>query len=233
MRVQGIGVGVPEYVSPAGELTSREVMDWDIQPSELFGTLGPVWIESDVRCGALAEARQGAGRELDSFMYVTVGTGLSSTLVVRGAPWMGHRGEAIALGELPVDSFLDVSRINLESFCSGAGMAIRYEALTGQAPEAHLANEAASGDTAAHEVLVSGARALGRALAATAKIVDPAAFVLGGGLGTSRGLWQGELYREYEAAVGPRPGAPPLIQATLGEDSGAIGAALLPLARSS
>ena len=82
LDITGIGVGMPEYVDRNGRVTSHEVVDWVTQPKTLFEQLGPTWVESDVRCGALAEATIGAGRELSCFMYVTVGTGIGGGLVV-------------------------------------------------------------------------------------------------------------------------------------------------------
>ena len=226
LEIDGVGVGVPEYVTADGVLSSNEVMEWTTQPSELFAPLGRLTVESDVRCGAIAEARVGAGRGLNSFMYVTVGTGLSSTFVINGEAWAGQRGEAIAFGEVPVDGLAASDSANLESYSSGAGMAARYREATGIDPESAVAILAARGDAMAHHIATSSAVALGRALSLIARVLDPAAFVLGGGLGTSQGLWRTSLDEAYLAATQSRPNPPPLVTAHLGEDSGAVGAAL-------
>ena len=228
LDITGIGVGMPEYVDRNGLVTSHEVVDWVTQPTTLFEQLGPTWVESDVRCGALAEATIGAGRELSCFMYVTVGTGLSSSLVIDGKPWSGHRGEAIAIGELPVEGLGSADGTNLEAYASGAGMAARYATHNGAAPASRVIDLATKGDTIAQEIVRSSANALGRALAAMASIVDPEAFVLGGGLGTSGGEWHSYLVEAYQLALHPRPNPPHLLLAKLMEDSGAVGAALLP-----
>lgn len=139
--VTGVGVGLPEYVDAEGVLTSREVLAWDEQPAdvvaaelkaaELPGL--PYAIGSDVRCGALGEAVHGAGRELPDFLYVSLGTGLSSAFVLGGRPWPGARGEAIALGEFEVSASVDAAfGGNLERFTSGRGIGDRYTAATGR-----------------------------------------------------------------------------------------------------
>ncbi len=226
LEIDGVGVGVPEYVTADGVLSSNEVMEWTTQPSELFAPLGRVTVESDVRCGAIAEARVGAGRGLNSFMYVTVGTGLSSTFVINGETWAGQRGEAIAFGEVPVDGLVASDSANLESYSSGAGMAVRYREATGIDPASAVAILADQGDPIAHEITTSSALALGRALSLIACVLDPGAFVLGGGLGTSSGLWWKKLGEVYLACSMSRSNPPRLIRATLGEDSGAVGAAI-------
>ena len=172
------------------------------------------------------EARIGAGRGLTSFMYVSVGTGLSSTFVVNGQTWAGQRGEAIAFGEIPLEGLMSSDSVNLESYSSGAGMAERYREATGADPETAVAILAEQGDDVAYEIAMSSALALGRALSLVARVLDPAAFVLGGGLGASTGLWWTTLAQEFEARSTSRPNPPRLIRAQLGEDSGAVGAAL-------
>lgn len=229
-QVDAIGVGMPEYVDAHGLLRSRDVMAWDVQPVELFASLGDVVVDSDVRCGALAEARVGAGAGFGSMLYASVGTGISSTLVIDGTPWRGHRGEAIALGELPVERSIDTgTAANLEQFASGAAIARRYARLTGEAPEGGrgVLARADSGDRRAAGVVESAAVALGVALAWAVHLVDPALIVLGGGLGTSGGRWADVVRESYAARC--RPSAPDVVAARLGSDSGVVGAGLIAL----
>lgn len=49
----------------------------------------PVGLDTDVNGAALAEARRGAGRGLESLAYITVGTGIGGGLVIRGRPVHG------------------------------------------------------------------------------------------------------------------------------------------------
>ena len=66
----------------------------------------PIFVESDVRVAALAEARLAPPGEHDLF-YVSWGTGISSTLVVDGTCRAGRHGEALALGEFDVPATVD------------------------------------------------------------------------------------------------------------------------------
>ena len=256
LLVHGIGLGVPEYVAAGGRVTSAEVMGWDAQPAAAFGALGlPVTVQSDVRCGALAEARHGAGRGAGSFLYVSVGTGISSTFVLDGVPWPGARGEAIALGELPVSATLAPGGPpTLEPFASGAAILHRYLAAAERAPadpdptagepddepvDRPLARPidrpvdgpgidraATQGDPLAVRVIDSSAQALAAALHSAVALLDPERVVLGGSLGTSNGRWAHALRDGYAALTARRPGAPALVPAALGPDAGIIGAAL-------
>jgi glucokinase len=226
LTIAGVGVGVPEYVRD-NALHSDLVLAWTTQPAELFADIAPVTVESDVRCGALAESRVGAGRDRDSILYISVGTGISCALVLAGAVWAGHRGEAIALGELPVDRALDAGGVpTVEEFASGSAIARRYERLTGHSVDGarEVIARAEGQDARAHAIATSAAQALGSAIAWAVDLVDPELVVLGGGLGSSGGWGLEEVRARYLTLS--RPHAPAIVPAALGSDSGVIGAAL-------
>ncbi|MFM1966238.1 MAG: hypothetical protein RL134_1963 [Actinomycetota bacterium] len=226
LSIAGVGVGVPEYVRD-NALHSGLVLAWTTQPAELFADIAPVTVESDVRCGALAESHLGAGRDRDSMLYVSVGTGISCALVLAGEVWAGHRGEAIALGELPIDRSLDAGGVTtVEEYASGSAIARRYERLTGHSVDGarEVIARAEGQDSRAHTIAASAAHALGSAIAWAVDLVDPELVVLGGGLGSSGGWWLDEVRTRYLALS--RPHAPRIVPAALGSDSGVIGAAL-------
>ena len=227
-----IGVGVPELVSPEGRILTDFLLDWASAPLPTEIASLPVRIASDVRAAALAEARCGAGREFHQFVYVSVGTGISSTLVVGGVPFAGARGGAVVLSTGPIsvpDGRGGWTRFVLEEYASGPSMVSRYEALTGRSvtdAEALLA-AAASGDSAAACVIDSGAEALGSAIAWLVNVLDPEAIVLGGGLGSAVGHYQDGVRAAIVAHVwNPASRHLPVLPAALGENAGLIGAAL-------
>lgn len=231
LSVTAIGAGFPEYVDGEGRLASEEVLDWDRQPSDLLADLAPtVVVESDVRCGAAAELHHPT-RTPSSFLYVSLGTGLSHTMVCDGRLHRGARGEAIALGEVTVPAAVDtMAGETLERYCSGTGVARRYAEETGaviaDGARSVLA-PAAEGDTAAIEILHSAGRALGTALAQVVGLLDPEVVILGGGLGVSPGLLHQALVSAYDEGTARRPGPPPLRTSTFGADAGLVGAAHL------
>jgi glucokinase len=219
-RITAVGAGFPEYVDDTGRLTSREVLAWTKQPADLLGRTGtePCVVESDVRCGALAEWRLGAGAGTSGLFYVSIGTGLSSTLVADGRLVRGARGEAIALGELPsVDGSAHTGprrlrrptptpNRNLEAYASGAGVAAR------------------GGGAGALE---SAGTALGAVLATMVlPLLDPPLIVIGGGLGTADTPYWTALTETYDRLAARRPNPPPVVRAKLGAHAGLVGAAL-------
>lgn len=169
--IAAIGAGVPELVSLEGKIQTAENWDWrDGSFRGALAKIAPLHIESDVRAAALAEARFGAGRALSSFLYLTVGTGVSHTFVVGGRPWRGARGNAIVTGAPPV-----------ELAASGAALAGQARKRSGEEVLATPADE---------PLVEAAARALGTELAALVNALDPEAVVVGGGLGLAPGFMQ-------------------------------------------
>jgi glucokinase len=232
IELLAVGAGFPEYVDPDGRLTSREVLAWSQQPAALLAAVAtgrPCVVDADVRCGALAESRLGAGAGCESFLYVSLGTGLSSALVVGGRPLPGHRGEAIALNEFDVPAHVQPPPAgNLEAYCSGAGVRARYAALAGEDPgdAREVVARAVAGDAHAAAILASAGTALGHVLGRLVGVLDPEAVVLGGGLGSADGPLHAALAEAFAAATARRPDPPPLRTAQLGARAGLVGAAL-------
>ncbi len=220
---RAVTVGFPEYVN-LDCLTSNEVIDWNRQPAEvLMNDLDdvPLFVESDVRCAALAEARVAAADEHDIF-YVSWGSGISSTLVTNGICRAGRRGEAIALGEFDVPATIDPTwTANLEQFASGDGIARRYAAPDGRA----VADRANAGDVDAAAIVSSAARAVAAAVRSCIAILDPDVIVLGGGIGASDGVVV-STFRTALYHLLTRPHPPAVVSARLGTRAGLIGAGL-------
>ena len=229
----GIGIGVCELVDPAGQVTSGHTVAWDRLPvQDRFAVLAPTVVESDVRAAALAEARYGAGRDLDPFVYVTVGTGISSCLVQGGRPFAGARGNALVLTTGPITLTCPHCgapvRTVIEEVAAGPALVTRYNQRSGAGhvrAEAVLA-AAEDGDPVAVDMVRSGGEALGVAVGWLVNVLDPAAIVVGGGLGTAQGLYWSSFVdacRDHIWAESSR--RLPIRQAQLSTDAGVIGAA--------
>jgi glucokinase len=206
-NADAVGVGLCEFVDLSGNPTSAYTVDWlALDVKSAFGDAVPVRIESDVRAGALAEARFGAGRGFASFVYVTVGSGISHCLVLDGRPFPGARGNAIVTGAPPVE------------FSIG-GLALARRAGAANAEEV-LADPA-------HAALVeAAAEELGSALATLVNALDPEALVIGGGLGLVDG-YRARVVASARAHIEHQITRElPMVPAALGPRSGVVGAAL-------
>jgi glucokinase len=232
----GLGIGVAELVSVGGEVLSNATIAWKdlaVAAEIEARTDLRVRIEADVRAAARAEGRFGAGRKLGSFLYVTVGTGISAALVINGAPYTGARGLtgtfASARGLIPSDSGELVAGPPLEQFAAGPALAVRLMAQRrGRAySSVDVIELCAAGDGDARSIVTSAGRALGAAVAQLVNVFDPEAIVIGGGLGLVGGQYRESLdaglrdhvWSELHRGI-------PLLSAALGPDAGLIGAAL-------
>lgn len=113
----------------------------------------PVGLDTDVNAAALGERRWGSARGLDTFLYLTAGTGIGAGAVINGEvihgvghPEMGH----VSVPRQPGDDFAGTCPFHgdcLEGMASGAAIAARWgcsaEQLDGEALLAATRLEAA------------------------------------------------------------------------------------------
>jgi glucokinase len=231
-----IGIGVCELVNPNDEILSEATIHWKGQP--IAGRLRdktqlPVSVDADVRVAARGEAHLGAGRGLSSFLYVTVGTGISACFVLNGEPYAGPRGLtgtfASSAGLIPTLDGRLISGQPLEQFAAGPAISQRFAALqrdfNGSAPD--VLELAEQGNLLARTIVETAGQALGAAIAQLANVLDPQGIILGGGLGLATGLYRESLEQAFKQHVWAEPHRGlPIFSAHLQTDAGVIGAAL-------
>jgi glucokinase len=229
-----VGLGVAELVTPEGRITSDQTIPWrDVAVGAAFSHLGPVVVESDVRAAALAEAWLGAGKPFRHFAYVTVGTGISYSLVQDRIPFAGARGNALILASAALTTTCTkcgavVNEI-LEEVGSGPALVDRYNRrISGNsvARAQDVVARAEAGDPVAAEVVSQGGRALGNSVGFLVNVLDPEAVVVGGGLGVAGGLYWSAFETATREHIWSEDGRTlPILSAALGSESGLIGAA--------
>jgi predicted NBD/HSP70 family sugar kinase len=231
--LERVGVGICELVVFSGEIESSTTIPWTRADLErALSGIGPLTLDADVRAAAHAEAVFGAGRPFDSFGYVTVGTGISSTFVRDGEPWIGAHGAAQLLGTarltLPCphcDRMLDMS---LEDVASGAGIVRRYRERSGVEVNgsADVIQAADGGDADAETVLSEAADTLGSFIAFFVNLLDPHAMVIGGGLVSGPSPFRERVVAASRSRIWASSArSTPILLGELGANAGAIGAA--------
>ncbi|MBF8189629.1 ROK family protein [Nonomuraea sp. K274] len=188
-----VAVGCPGAPDPVTGAVGHapNVPGWDRMnvPADLEARLGtrPL-VYNDANLAAWGEHvwQPDSGGDL---AFVAVGTGIGLGLVLGGRMYAGSRGLAGEVADLPfgADPFNPANLVHgpLEQQVSGGGIERRYHELTERrrpAPEVFAA--AAGGEGAAGQVLDELGRLLALALRTVRAIVDPATFVLGGGIGS-------------------------------------------------
>jgi predicted NBD/HSP70 family sugar kinase len=160
----------------------------DVAPlAERLGV--PVVAENDANLGALGEAAFGAGRGLDSFVYVMLGHGVGAGLVFGGRL---HRGATGFAGELGHVQVLEEGGLCL---CGGRGclrlvvgpslLDFAARAYAARLSVAELLSLAAARDPGVRRVFADLGRSVGRPLATLCTMLDPAAVVVDGSLGAA------------------------------------------------
>lgn len=230
-----VGIGLPELVGLNGEVRSEATIHWRNLPvvERLQAETGlAAYLDADVRAAARAEAIAGAGRGHPSFLYVTVGTGISSSLVMDALPYAGARGLtgtfASSRGLIPDDYGQLVTGPSLEQYAAGPALAARLAAVrsgfTGTAKDVIALAE--SGGADARQIVETAGRALGAAIAHLVNVLDPEVVVVGGGLGLVAGRYRTSIDEALRAHVWSEHHRDiPLLSAQFGEDAGVIGAA--------
>ncbi|MEM7210860.1 MAG: ROK family protein [Pseudomonadota bacterium] len=240
-RAPGAGVGTPGTLSARTGLL-RNAYSTPMNDAPLDVDLArvldrPVRLENDANCFALAEARSGAGQGMHSVFGVILGTGVGGGVVIGGAPVRGRNGIGSEWGHnrLPALSVeeLDAPRCDcgrsgcIEAWCCGPGLIRDHFHRTGSEMDPEMiAAFADAGDFEATESLDLHAGRLARGLAMVVNLVDPDVIVLGGGLSKMQ-----HLYRVLPDLIRPHvfadAFATPVVENTLGDSAGVIGAAWL------
>ena len=230
--VEAIGVGVCEIVDRSGNIASANCLDWTSESvRQHLSKIAPVVIEADVRAAARAEAMFGAGRSARVFLYVSIGTGIASCLVIDGQPFVGARGATgtMASGTLPGFDEERTSGLSptLEQVASGPALVSRFNQVHGNARSGQdVVAAAAAGDERAAHIVRSAAEALGGTIGLLVSVLDPELVVLGGGLGASIGTYRERLIDSARRHIwwdGHRE--LPIVPAMTGPEAGLIGAA--------
>jgi glucokinase len=250
-EVAGVGVGAAGLTDwKSGTVLLASNLGWKDVPlrEHLSRELGGIRVEvdKDTNAAALAEARLGAGRSFQHFLYVTAGTGIGGGVILNGALYRGATGGAGDIGHVKVDPDGPPcgcgDRGCVEVFASGGGIVARArDALAKRAPEAASSSLSAEGLTAqavfeaaergdelAASVIEGAGAALGLVLADYVNINNPEAIVLGGGLLRAGALYRTPVERELRRRALPAlVDVVRLVPPQLGEDVGMMGAALL------
>jgi glucokinase len=236
------GVAVSAVNLPLDDLPIRDLV------SEQVGL--PVFVDNDANVAALAEYLYGAAREKPNTVMLTVGTGIGGGLILGGEIYRGATGAGAELGHTVIQADGPPCQGNcpnhgcVEALASGTALgregraaaesnsdsALGKALAQGEEIDGKVVTEAAlAGDQVAIEVFELIGSRLGVACASFANIFQPDAIVVGGGVIAAGDLLLEPARREVrERALTPM-NRTPILEATLGNDAGMIGAAALAL----
>ncbi|RXZ78418.1 ROK family transcriptional regulator [Paenibacillaceae bacterium] len=104
--IVGIGLGVPGIVDDSGTVLFAPNLKWDNLPlqDQLANRFGlPVVIDNEANAGAQGEQRYGAGQGIANQIYVSVGIGIGTGIILNKSLYKGTSGFSGELGHLSID----------------------------------------------------------------------------------------------------------------------------------
>jgi glucokinase len=250
--VTAVGLGIPATIDhdegiavsavnlPLADLAIREIV------SERVGL--PVFVDNDGNVAALAEYLYGAAQGKPHMVMLTVGTGIGGGLILGGEIYRGSTGAGAELGHVVIQADGPPCQGNcpnhgcVESLASGTALGREGRAAAESAADSALGKLLAEGKEVDGKAVTEAALAgdeiavgvfdliggrLGVACASLANIFQPNAIVVGGGVIAAGDLLLEPARREVrERALRPM-NETPILEATLGNDAGMIGAAAM------
>lgn len=251
--VAAVGVGSPGTIQPdTGMVKYWSKLDFnDVPLADMLSAQldRPVLLENDANAAALGEFAAGAGRGSSSMVAITLGTGVGGGAVLDGRLYTGFNYAGMEVGHFVIEyggRLCTCGRRGcFEAYCSATALIKRTRELMEQHPESLLwrlaqgslehvngrtpFDGAARGDFTALQIIDEYVSYLGCGVASLVNIFQPEIFCIGGGpsaqgenlMGPVREILQREDYARNQAR------RTRLVRATLGNDAGIIGAALL------
>lgn len=251
--VIGIGMGCPGGIYPTDRRVSQSPNFPGWHDVDLVGPLAgltglPVALDNDANVAAYGEFRCGIGRDVDSMVLLTLGTGIGGGVILEGKIWRGTWGMAGEVGHVIVEpdghpcgcggwgcveqyaSGPAIVRLAREAWAAGEIPRLPNHARLDpdQLTPALLYQAAKAGCPVSQQVFTTSAMYLGILITGLLNVLNVPLFALGGGVSASFDL----LYPTIREVVRRRayriPGENVRIErALLGNEAGVIGAGML------
>jgi len=251
-KVKAIGAAVPGVMDPVRgtvTLTNLNLKDYPLR-ANLEKALGlPVVMENDVNAGTWAEFKLGAAKGMSHVVGVFVGTGIGGGLILDGKLYRGWKGSAGEVGHLIIQEGGPLCGCGqygcLEAFSSRNAMAkdAVSAAAAGNLPElidktgtdfrkfksSIFEKGLEKGNPDIIKIVDRSAFHLGVALASVAMLLNPEAFVIGGGFADRlQERYLDIVFRTMrEHAMPSVINEVQVLMGSLGDDAVPLGAALL------
>jgi predicted NBD/HSP70 family sugar kinase len=191
-----------------------------------------VTLDNDANLAAVGERTYGSGRDADTFVYVSVGTGIGMGVIIDGELYRGAHGAAGEVGYLPLGgdeqgepaSGRDAKWRGILEEAASADAVVRTAkrlGMAGATSAKQVFAAARAGDVLALAAVEAEANRLALVVGTIAAIVDPEFVLLGGGIGSNIDLLRPPLERRLAELT---PLAPPVAEGELGQDAIVLGA---------
>lgn len=233
--VLGIGIGSPGFIdSKEGKVLNigGNIEGWantDIKGnlSSRFPNL-PIYVENDGNVAALCEHWIGSGKNMKSFVMLTLGTGVGGAIYLEKEGILtGHRFQGAELGHAilyPKGEKCNCGQRGcVERYISGSAVERLYEEITGEKKKGEDIFKESLEDKTAKKLIDEYCENLAIYLVSLKNTFDPQGIIIGGGVINSREYWWDKMiayYKEYSND----PETMEIVPAIYLNDAGMIGA---------
>ncbi|CAH3880288.1 ROK family protein [Enterobacter hormaechei] len=230
-EIVGIGVSFPGHINHlTGEAAKAGALDYldGENLCELFAQLTdlPVTTENDANCAALGERWQGAGKDYEHFVCITIGTGIGGGIVMEGDLYRGSHYRAGEFGVLPVGN--NGEPMHEVASASGLMKACRRALAVSEdeMPDGEELFKRMDSDVHLREAIEEWAHFLSRGIYSVISMFDPQAVLIGGGISEQEKIYllldkYLQRFEEWEAL------RVPILPCELGNQAGRLGAVWL------
>jgi glucokinase-like ROK family protein len=250
--VLAIGVGVPGPVEQAsGLLTVPPIMPgWDRFPiREAFAGeyAAPVFVDNDVNVMALGEHWGGVAKGVDDMIFVKIGTGIGSGIIIGGRLHRGTQGCAGDFGHICVDPAGPLCSCGnagcLEAMAAAPAIVLQAErcAREGESPllmallrekgeltMKDVGEAARRGDYCALTIVRKSGRLIGQTLASAVNVLNPSMIVIGGGVSRVGNALLAEVRSAiYQRSLPLATRNLPIVMSELDDVAGVVGASAM------
>jgi predicted NBD/HSP70 family sugar kinase len=204
--------------------------------SSLREALPPsVALDNDANLAAVGERSYGSGRDADTFVYVSIGTGIGMGIIIDGQLYRGAHGAAGEVAYLPVagdgdaGADRDARLRGIMEAAASADAVVRTAkriGMAGASSAKRVFAAARAGDALALAAVQAEAERLALIVGTVAAILDPEFVLLGGGVGSNIDLLRPPLESRLAELT---PLGPRVAEGQLGQDAivfGAVASAL-------
>ena len=210
--VQGIGIGTPGFIdSKEGKVLSigGNIDNW--AGTDIKGELSknfkdiPIFVENDANVAAICEGWIGAAKDLNSFLMITLGTGLGGAIYTsKEGIWHGHRYQGAELGHVILypkgRPCICGQNGCAERYISGKAVEELYKEQTGVGMQGEYIFENSIDDEVSKKIINDFAENLAIYLVSLKNIFDPEGIIIGGGVINSKNYWWNktlDYYKKY------------------------------------
>lgn len=203
-KLAGVGVAVPGTVRRETSLIEfAPNLGWrNVNLRQLLAFPQGLLVENEANAGAFAEKTYGAGRFAESLIYISIGIGVGTGLILSQNLYTGFSEQAGEFGHMTVESEgLPCGcggRGCWEAYTSNVAVLKRYTRLSGKALNSfeEFLNLLAQGDSVAEEVRQFLTKYLAIGIANMVNGFNPERVIIGGEIAKAKQLLYADLWKQ-------------------------------------